>query len=167
MQLNLFKYTLTRFDMNIIEIPLTSKKRRQTKFCLVDEWSQALLFTGEKSFSCPFFYDNPEISAQIQKPINTSLLPLLYCESWIFVRENPDSKENPRMNVLLTYYQKIPRIMILPNMFFRGTFQKCSEKLFHTTVLTDSFSPGNNNHRIFFSSHRVTSKRYTWVFTVI
>ena len=24
---------------NIIEIPLTSQKRRQTKFCLVDAWS--------------------------------------------------------------------------------------------------------------------------------
>ena len=53
---------------NVIETPLTSKKRRQAKFCLVDAWSQALLFTGETSFSSRFFFNNPEISAQIQKP---------------------------------------------------------------------------------------------------
>ena len=35
-------------------------------------------------------------------------------------------------------------------------FWKCSEKVFHTTALTSSFSHGNNNHRIFFSSHRVS-----------
>ena len=53
---------------NIIEIPLTSKKRQQAKFCLVDAWSKAFLFTGEISFSSRFFFSNPEIYTQIPKP---------------------------------------------------------------------------------------------------
>ena len=54
---------------NKIEILLTSKKRRQPKFCLVDTWSSALFYTGETSFSGRFCFNNSEISAQIQKPI--------------------------------------------------------------------------------------------------
>ena len=41
--INLFGYTLPHFNIiyreNIIEIPLTSEKHRQAKFCLVDAWS--------------------------------------------------------------------------------------------------------------------------------
>ena len=52
---------------NTIEGSLTSKKCRPAKFCKVDAWSQALLFTGETSFSSRFFFNIPEISSQIQK----------------------------------------------------------------------------------------------------
>ena len=52
---------------NTIEGSLTSKKCRLAKFCKVDAWSQALLFTGETSFSSRFFFNIPEISSQIQK----------------------------------------------------------------------------------------------------
>ena len=58
LQLNLLRYILPRFNIisreNIIEIPLTSKKCHLAKFCVVDAWSQALLFTGGTSFSSRF-----------------------------------------------------------------------------------------------------------------
>ena len=53
---------------NTIETSLTSKKCRLAKFCKVDAWSKALLFTGETSFSSRFFFNIPETSTQIQKP---------------------------------------------------------------------------------------------------
>ena len=53
---------------NAIEISLISKKYRLSKFCKVDACSQAILFTGETSFSSTFFFNIHEISAQIQKP---------------------------------------------------------------------------------------------------
>ena len=52
---------------NTIEIPLTSKKCRLAKFFKEDAWSQALHFTGEKSFSSRFFFNILETSAQIEK----------------------------------------------------------------------------------------------------
>ena len=55
------------FSENIVESLLASKKHRQAKFCLVDAWSLALLFTGETSFSSRIFFNNPEIFAQIHK----------------------------------------------------------------------------------------------------
>ena len=53
---------------NTIETSLTSKKCHLAKFCKLDTWSRALLFPGETSFSSRFFFNIPEISAQIQKP---------------------------------------------------------------------------------------------------
>ena len=53
---------------NTIEIPLTSKKSRQAKYCLVDAWSWAFLFKGETSFSSRFFFTIPVVSTQIYKP---------------------------------------------------------------------------------------------------
>ena len=53
---------------NTVETLLTSKKCRLAKFCKVDAWSKALLFTGETSFSSQFFFNIPETSTQIQKP---------------------------------------------------------------------------------------------------
>ena len=47
-----------------IETSLTSKKFRLAKFCKAYAWSHALLFTGETSFFCRFFFNIPEISAQ-------------------------------------------------------------------------------------------------------
>ena len=41
---------------NTIETSLTSKKGRLAKFCKVEAWSQALLFTGEANFSSWFFF---------------------------------------------------------------------------------------------------------------
>ena len=52
---------------NTIEASLTSKKHRLAKFCKVDAWSKALLFTGETSFSSRFFFNIPEICVQIKK----------------------------------------------------------------------------------------------------
>ena len=53
---------------NTIETSLTSEKCRQAKFCKVDAWSKALLFTGGTSFSSRFFCNIRETSTQIQKP---------------------------------------------------------------------------------------------------
>ena len=53
---------------NTIETSLSLKKCHLAKFCKIDAWSQALLFTGETSFFSRFFFNIPEISAQIQKP---------------------------------------------------------------------------------------------------
>ena len=50
-----------------LETPLTSKKCRQAKFCLIDAWSKALFFTGEASFSSRFFFNISEISTNIKK----------------------------------------------------------------------------------------------------
>ena len=52
---------------NTIETSLTSKKCCLAKFCKVDAWSQALLFTGGTNFSSWFFFNIPEISAKIKK----------------------------------------------------------------------------------------------------
>ena len=53
---------------NTTETSLTSKKCCLAKFCKVDSQSQALLFTGEASYSSRFFSNTPKISAQIEKP---------------------------------------------------------------------------------------------------
>ena len=53
---------------NTIETSLTSKKCHPAKFCKVDAWSKALLFTGETGFPSRFFFNIAETSAQIQKP---------------------------------------------------------------------------------------------------
>ena len=52
---------------NTIETSLRSKKCRLAKFCKVDARSQAVLFTRETNFSGRFFFNVPEIFAQIQK----------------------------------------------------------------------------------------------------
>ena len=52
----------------IIETPLTSKKCRKAKFCLIDAWNKSLLFTGDTSFFSRFFNNISEISTNIKKP---------------------------------------------------------------------------------------------------
>ena len=48
---------------NTIETSLTLKKRCVAKFCKVDVWSQALLFTLEKQVFLFGFFNIPKISA--------------------------------------------------------------------------------------------------------
>ena len=50
----LFPVLTSTSHENTIEIPLTSKKRRQAKLCLVDAWSQSVFFTGETIFLVGF-----------------------------------------------------------------------------------------------------------------
>ena len=52
---------------------LTSKKCRLAKFCKVDAWSQALLFTGETSFSSRFSLTFPRFPRKLKNRLNTSL----------------------------------------------------------------------------------------------
>ena len=55
---------------------------RLAKFCKVDAWSQALLFTGEASFSSRFFLNIPEMSAQVKKP--TKYYSIIFTETILF-----------------------------------------------------------------------------------
>ena len=68
-----------------IETPLTSKKCRQAKFCLIDAWSKALFFTGETSFSSRFsltFPSSPRIS---KNRLNTSHMALNKISSYLSI----------------------------------------------------------------------------------
>ena len=60
---------------------------RLAKFCKVDAWSQALLFTGEASFSSRFFLNIPEMSAQIKKP--TKYYSIIFTETILFYKKQP------------------------------------------------------------------------------
>ena len=73
---------------NTLETLLTLKKCRLAKFCKVDVWCQALLFSGETSFSSFWFFFNiPEISAQIQKLTK-------YLSSQFSTKSNNSAKNN-------------------------------------------------------------------------
>ena len=58
---------------NTIEIPLTSEKRHQAKFCLVHARSQALLFTGKQVFLVGFSLRFPIFTRKSRNRLNTSL----------------------------------------------------------------------------------------------
>ena len=120
LQLNLFKYTLpvstSIAHENIIEIPLTSRKRRQAKFYLVHAWSQAPLFTGEASFPSRFFFNNPKISTQTQKP--TKYQSIIWCKQ--------NEKKIVYSEVILHFYTKARSRICLKLMPFITLFH-CSK----------------------------------------